>query len=366
MSRPAPPPGSVRPSRVDRASRARRTRRAIAVGVVATLLVAGLGVFLVSRQDDPGGSTGGDPASAEPNTEPSLVALQVNGGPAPLLAVVGAPIDGTPFVMPLSPQLTLVVPGQGETSAAGVAALPGDSMRVGLSNMTGVWIPHYAVLSLRDLASTVDAAGGLAVNLQSAYPTKSGVLGPGQITMTGAQVKSFLAGSTDDAEVRWEIFLTAWLADPPELVAQVDSEVDDAEAVNAALGRARGAEVLEMPTERVTATIVVPVYPALDALVSDSLGTPMPVPAIVQNGSGEPGVGEAVAVRILPAGFRVVLAQNAQSFDVGRTDVFANGPDHESEAKAVKAALGVGRVRVAAVPSNVGDITIVVGKDFTA
>jgi hypothetical protein len=120
-----------------------------------------------------------------------------------------------------------------------------------------------------------------------------------------------------------------------------------------------------MPTERVTSTIVVPVYPALDELISESFGTPTPVPAIVQNGSGQPGVGEAVAERIIPEGFRVVLAQNAQTFDVVRTDVFANGPGHESEARSVKAALGVGRVRVAAVPSNVGDITIVVGKDFT-
>ena len=86
----------------------------------------------------------------------------------------------------------------------------------------------------------------------------------------------------------------------------------------------------------------------------------------MQNGSGEPGVGEAVAVSIIPAGFRVVLSQNAQTFDVVRTEVFANGPDHEAEARAVKEALGLGRVRVAAVPSNVGDITIVVGKDFTA
>ena len=90
------------------------------------------------------------------------------------------------------------------------------------------------------------------------------------------------------------------------------------------------------------------------------------MPAIVQNGSGEPGVGEAVAVRIIPAGFRVVLSQNAERFDVTRTEVFANGAAHEEEARAIKAALGVGRVRVSAVPSNVGDITIVVGKDFTA
>jgi hypothetical protein len=124
--------------------------------------------------------------------------------------------------------------------------------------------------------------------------------------------------------------------------------------------------VLDIPTERVTAAIIVPVYPALDDELTDALGTPRPVPAIVQNGSGEPGVGEKVAVELIPAGFRVVLSQNAQSFDVISTEVFANGLDHEGEAKAARHALGVGRVRVSQVPSGVGDITIVVGKDFTA
>ena len=183
--------------------------------------------------------------------------------------------------------------------------------------MSGVWIDHYAVLTLRDLAASIDAAGGLAVTLPAAYPTTGDVLGPGELTMTGAQAKSFLAGSTDDAGVRWEILLGAMLADPPSLVGTGSVETDDADAVNALLADARGAEVLDMPTERVTSTIIVPVYPSLDELLSSRLGTPMPVPSIVQNGSGEPGVGEAVATRIIPAGFRVVLSQNAQTFDVG-------------------------------------------------
>jgi hypothetical protein len=326
-------------------------------------LVLAVGAFLVTRGDGSNGEPDDDRAASSRPEEPTLVALQVQGGPAPLLAVVGVPADGTPFVMPLTSELTVVVPGQGETSAAGVAALPAGSMRTALSNMAGVWIPHHAVLSLKDLAAAVDAAGGLTVNLPSAYPTTNGVLGPGEITMTGAQARAFLAGSTDDAMVRWEILLTALLADPPELTSAADGDISEGAA--SAISRAEGAEFLEIPTERVTSTIVVPVYPALDELISESLGTPTPVPAIVQNGSGQPGVGEAVAERIIPEGFRVVLAQNAQTFDVVRTDVFANGPGHESEARSVKAALGVGRVRVAAVPSNVGDITVVVGKDFT-
>ena len=360
------PGGPVRPSRVERAARNRRSRRGLVWGVGAGLVALGLGAFVLSRAGDdaPPPASDREPAVATP--EARLLALQVDGGPAPLLAVIGVPADDTPFLMPLSSELTVVVPGQGETPSAGVAALPAESMRVGLSNMSGIWIDHFAVLSLGDLAATIEAAGGIEVNLPAAYPTTGNVLGPGELTMSGAQARAFLAGATDDAGVRWEILLGAMLADPPSLVASETVQTDDADAVDSLLADASGAEALDIPTERVTATIIVPVYPTLDQMLSRRLGTPVPVPVIVQNGSGEPGVGEAVAARIIPAGFRVVLSQNAQSFDVVRTDVYANGPDHEAEARRVKSALGVGRVRVAAVPSNVGDITIVVGKDFTA
>ncbi len=366
MSGAVPPGEPVRPSRVERAARTRRTRRGVAWGVAAALVVAGIGAVVVNRRDDRSTPQNDGQPAAQASADSTMLALQVNGGPAPFLAVVGVPAEGTPFLMPLSSELTVVVPGQGETSTAGVAALPGDSMRVALSNMSGIWIEHFAVLTLRDLATAIDAAGGVTVDLPEAYPTTSDVLGPGEVTLSGTQAKAFLAGATDDAGVRWEILLSAMLDGPTPPVVTADVETDDVDAVNATLAAARGGEVLDMPTERVTATIIVPVYPTLDEMLSDALSTPVPVSVIVQNGSGEPGVGEAVAVRIIPEAFRVVLSQNAQNFDVTRTDVFANGPDHESEARAVKEALGVGRVRVAAVPSNVGDITIVVGKDFTA
>jgi len=346
----------------------RRTHRGVVVGVVAAIAIVALGVYVVGngRGDVPPLAGNG---SASPSTpaRSSLLALQVNGGPAPLLAVIGVPSEGEPFFMPLSTELTVVMPGQGETPAAGVAALPGDSMRVALSNMAGIWIEHFAVLSLRDLGASVDAGGGLAVDLPSGYQTTTEVLGPGELTMSGSQVKAFLAGAADDFGVRWEITLAAMLADPPpELVTSGGVETDDAEAVNAMVTGAAGAEVLDMPTTRVNATLVLPEYPTLDGLLSERLGSSVPVPAIVQNGSGEPGVGEAVAVRIIPAGFRVVLSLNATRFDTVRTDVLANGPDHEQEARTIRKALGIGLVSVSAVPSNVGDITIVVGKDFTA
>jgi hypothetical protein len=366
MSGTGSPTEPVRPTRAARSARNRRVHRAVVLGVVAALVVAAGGLWFIGRGDGTAASAPDGGSGGRRPRDTRLVALQVEGGPAPLLAIVGVPGEGTPVVVPVPEELTITVPGQGETSMGGVAALPGDTMRVSLSNLTGTWIEHFAVISLRELAAAIESAGGVTVTLPSAYPTEGGVLGPGEIELSGAQARTFLTGGTDDAAVRWEILLSAMLAHPPSLPANGSIETDDAEAVTRTLADARGAEVLDIPTDRVSANVLVPVYPALDELLTEALGTNVPVPAIVQNGSGEPGVGEGVAVRIIPAGFRIVISENAQSFDVLKTDIFALGTAREGEAWSAKAALGVGRVRVTPVPSNVGDITIVVGKDFTA
>ena len=89
------------------------------------------------------------------------------------------------------------------------------------------------------------------------------------------------------------------------------------------------------------------------------------MPVIVQNGSGAPGLGQDVAAVLLPLGFRVVLSQNADLFGYERTRVVANSDGAIADARRIKRALGVGRVRVSQVPSGIGDITIIVGEDFT-
>ena len=78
------------------------------------------------------------------------------------------------MVMPVPAELTITVPGQGETSTAGVSALPGDSMRVSLSNLTGAWIDHFAVLSLGELAAAIEAGGGVTVTFPSPTRPRTG------------------------------------------------------------------------------------------------------------------------------------------------------------------------------------------------
>jgi hypothetical protein len=62
----------------------------------------------------------------------------------------------------------------------------------------------------------------------------------------------------------------------------------------------------------------------------------------------------------------VTLSQNAQTFDQATTEVIANGNEYLGAARRAWKALGVGQVQASQVPSGIGDITIVVGKDFTA
>ena len=68
--------------------------------------------------------------------------------------------------------------------------------------------------------------------------------------------------------------------------------------------------------------------------------------------------------RLIPAGFRVVLSTNAETFTVRRTSIIALGTDVAGEAKRARHALGLGVMTVSSVPSGVGDVKIIVGKDF--
>ena len=126
----------------------------------------------------------------------------------------------------------------------------------------------------------------------------------------------------------------------------------------------RPCEVQVAPTKVVGGTAVVAAQPDFDDLVGNIFGTPQPIRALVQNGTGSPSVGEAVARDLLPAGFRIVLSENAASFDHDTTTITATGADHLDDANTARQALGVGKVQVTQVPSGLADVTIVVGRDF--
>jgi hypothetical protein len=296
-----------------------------------------------------------------------LLALSVAGGPAPYLAVVGTGPGGSrPAAVPIPSNLVIVVPGQGETPAKGVGALPGSSIQVALSNVMGTWVGEYAVMDIPQLQAVVDRAGGITVNLAVPEATSAGVIGPGPVQVDGDQVAALLSMKGGDSDERWQQVLSGLLATGPTVRRADLTSASSVGGVQEVLDATTAAEVLPMPLNTVAGTAAIPAQPQFDELLASTWQTVPPTPVIVQNGSGAPGVGEEVARRIIPAGFRVVISQNATSFDVAHTDIIANGLVHVNDARRVRKALGVGLVQASRVPSGIGDITIVVGKDFTA
>ena len=67
------------------------------------------------------------------------------------------------------------------------------------------------------------------------------------MTLTGAQTKAFLTGTTDDAGTRWELVLKALLADPPTFEPAEIDETDDAAGAAEVFSAAKGAEIDRRP-----------------------------------------------------------------------------------------------------------------------
>jgi hypothetical protein len=335
--------------------------------VVAAVVAAAVGVYGVSRLGDAAGDGPAGPRPAAASAEPSeLLVLQVVGTDDPLLALIGTRAgDRKPAFFSVPFDLTLTVPGQGEVMAPQVAGLDAESVRVAVSNTFGAWAEHVAVLGLEGLAAVVDRGDGLRVRVPGFYVTDAGTLGPGPARLTGEQVVALLEVEDEGGEARWASVVQALLQQRLRLGAEDLAETDGIAGVRRVLGRARGAAVAAFPTTSVAGSVTVPLQPDLDRAVGRRFGLEIPVPVIVQNGVGAPGLGQEIAALLLPHGFRVALSQNADRFGFERTRVIANGDATVADARRIRDALGVGRVGVSQVPSGIGDITIIVGEDFT-
>jgi hypothetical protein len=347
-----------------------RTRRTRTIGIVvlalALLAAGGWGVGRWGSPSRVAGATSGAARSSPVVLPTQLVPtmlLAVRGAGAPLVAVVGG--GPSPTILPIPTTLAMTLPGRGDGDTTVLASMPGDEMRTAVSNLVGTWVGHFAVTDVEHLGALVDRAGGLRVSLPGIVTLGSDVVGPGRVTFSGAQVKAFLAVRGPNELSRWGVVMTAVLADPPGLVKGDLLETDNVAAVSGLLSGAKGAQVRSVPTKVVTGTILLPMYPQLDESMARYFGVQAPpVPVILENGSGVPGIGETVARRIVPAGFRVTISDNAPSFHHPVTQVIAVGKEHVPEAHRAQRALGVGKVAVTPVPSGLGDITIVIGKDL--
>ena len=362
MTSQSPPGGPVRASRAARGARRRNVRIGLIAAAVIVVVIAG-GWFALSHSGDACCPTPA-PTDRAGQGPTHLLTFSVTGGSGPDMAVIGAGA-GSSAAIPIPPELTLVVPGQGETLASGVARLPGRSQQVALSNLVGAWTQELAVMDLDGFAGVVDRMGGLTVDLPDVVVTSTGVLGPGLTKLDGRKAIGLLSAKSPDDGSRWSAVLSAFLADPPALTRGDLTAGSPVDGIDQVLDAARSAPVVAMPTEDVAGLATIAAQPGLDRLMASTFDTPAPIPAIVLNGNGTAGLGERVGRRIIPAGFRIALSRNAES-PVPATEVIANGMDATVAARRARKALGVGHVTISQVASGIGDITIVVGKDFTA
>jgi len=356
----------LQPSRASRSARVEK-RWKIQAAVVAGLVVVLIAIAMLAGNNGstPSASPAPPPATAPSGaaTQADLLAFSITGAPSALAATIGGG-DGRPSAaVVVPPNLTFVMPGAGEMNSDRIQDLAGDQMRLGVSNIGGVWDGHYATMDLDRFGGVVDRLGGLTVNLSDVYPAGAEALGPGPTRLSGAQVASLLRTRSDDTASRFADVLRAFLGAQPTMSPTDFTSTDDPQAAASLL--APGSSQVEiMPSEVVGGSILSVAQPDLDDLMTQLFGTTPPNRAEVRNGNGSPGVGGDVAAQLIPAGFRIVLSENADTFDYKTTQVVANGTDNEAAAATALDAIGVGNITVSQISSGLADVSVTVGQDY--
>lgn len=319
-------------------------RRTAASAVALLAVVGAVAAITLSTR---GGEAPAQVAPARSVSE--LVLLVVEASPEPLAAVVGWTSDGCRAVV-IPTDLPITIPGQGDGLVSDVVAAPGRTGQIAVSNLLGMWVDHHVITDLPHLSAVIDRAGGIEV---------------GGVTRTGAEtVASLVAGP--GRELAWQATLGGLLASGLAWEPSDYLDVDATEKVSAILGGGERSVVEPLPTRVSAGGLEEPDYEHIGAVLTAVFGaTRRPiVPVIVLNGSGAPGVGEDVAQRIVPDGYRVVVSANASTFDHAETLIVAGSQHDRQLAEHVRDLLGVGQVVVSGPPSGIAQLTIVVGKDF--
>jgi hypothetical protein len=318
------------------------TRGRLSLAAVVLLAVGAMVVVRIARSEEP------PPAAAERPSELVLLVVETDAGPR--TAVVGSGGSIAPAALVLPDRVAITIPGQGDGTVADASELPGRSAATAAANLLGVWIPHHVALEPRAIAEVVDRAGGIEV---------------GGTAMSGRDVAAALEGREGVPDEVWATTLEAILRiavwEPGDLPVS-DSPTAAAEILNGA----RDAPVEVLPAEEVSGGLLRTDPATIRPLVTALWGVAdrEVLPIIVLNGSGEPGIGESVAERVIGSGFRVVVSENASSFDHETTLIVVASEDDRALGERVRDLLGMGEVQVAGPASGIADVTMVVGKDF--
>jgi hypothetical protein len=320
------------------------TRRPWAALTGVLLLAVGAMAWVVLSAD-------ADRETPSPSSEQvrGLTLVVVRTDAASFGAVVGS-TGGAHGALVLPTEIQVTIPGQGDATLGEALGLPPRQAATTVANVLGVWVDHHVVFGEERLEAIVDGAGGITV---------------GSDTRNGREVLAMLEDAGAGAGSAFSLVLSGLLADvewDPTALADSDSASSVAEVLEAA----RGATVSSIPSVQAAEGIFVSEPDAVRRAIVDAFGGPdrEVVRVIVLNGSGLPGVGELVAERIVPGGFRIVVSENAANFDHEETLVVVGSADDVVLGERVRDLLGTGSVNVS-LSSGIAPVTVVVGKDFT-
>jgi hypothetical protein len=318
------------------------------MALVLVLLLAAASAALVVLTRDREDAAAAPPGGAV--TPEGLTLLIVRTGARPFGAVVGSTgRGGGALVVP--GEAVVTIPGQGDGTVADALGLSPRLAATTVANLLGLWVDHAAVIGPDRLQGVIDRVGGIEV---------------GGDVVGGADAVTLLSEAGEGATAAFGLVLEGLLSANVTWQPSDLGEADEPTAVIETLEASGGATVASVPVTEVAANVHRAEPGDVRAAVVEAFGGPdrEVVDVIVLNGSGVPGVGELVAERIVPAGFRIVVSENASEFDHLETLVVVGSADDVALGERVRDLLGTGTVNVS-VPSGIAPVTIVVGKDFS-
>jgi polyisoprenyl-teichoic acid--peptidoglycan teichoic acid transferase len=384
-----------------------------ALGLLALCVVvavaAGATAYLLGDREAPEivATRGVSTAPAAAGQDTLLLVREGAGGPAEGMTLLAAGPGEASGVILFLPVGTLVdIPGVGLDRLGLAHQYGGGALaQATVENLLGVQIDEVAVVTRSGLGSLLGRTGGLTLEVPTRLITRDedGTaqvrFEPGEQFLDGrrlAEYWGFTSGGEDELASfpRQQAVLGAWLdeaADPDTLAViagdgapQLDT-TGDGEWVRdliAALASARAAGDLQVSLLPVDsfggdgpdggATFRVRAG-AVEQLVGELLSGSVPadgggeiIRVQVLNGVGIPGVGQLVDRRLGGGSFRIVLTDNARSFDFAETRILVYDESSRSMDAAVRVQerLGVGTIQVSRQPQSVVDVTVVVGADF--
>jgi len=310
-----------------------------------------------------------------------LVQLDPKGAAASITLLVANSTSGGGHIVLVPPATMTEVPSFGLDGVGKALGLGGPSLfQVTLENLLGVPLQPAVIVSDAQLTGFVQPAGPLNVDVPTQVEqTDAGgnvnVLwdqGPSTVAPTDVPRYLSVRGQGNDLSrlARHQTFWTAWLAK----VAQNPSAANALPADLARVVRqlASGSVSYQtLPVEAVDAgTGGDEVYrlrqPDLDQLMGQLLPGVSPARIRVQilNGTGGIEAAPRVARKLVPAGARVVLSGNANSFAYAQTQIVFYDRSQQQSAERIRQALGTGRLVLSRQPLDVVDVTVIVGKDF--